>query len=129
MEPHGSTSSGINWNDGSILYSTIIQTLSEATAIFANLYCKGIAKYRLLTDFFDHPVTNLENYGCLLRESFVPGAGCSLPCHRFLDKSSAARNARSVFGWLKYHLKTIEYVKCTEDYTRHTAAFNSGIQK
>jgi hypothetical protein len=129
MERHGTTSSGINWDDGSIPYSTIIQTLSEATANFADLNSKGHAKCRLLTDLLDRPITNLYDFGCLSRESFVTGAGCSLPCHKFPDKSCAARNAPSLFGWLKYHLKTREYVKCTKDYTRHTAAFNSGIQK
>jgi len=43
MEAHGSTSSAINWDNGSIPYSTIIQTLSEATANFANLYSKAHA--------------------------------------------------------------------------------------
>jgi hypothetical protein len=129
MEPDGSTSSGINWNDGSILYSSIIHTLRKATANLANLYYKGIAKCRLLTDLLDRPITNLHDFGCHPRESFVPGAGCILPCHRFPNKSCAARNARSIFGWLNYHLKTSEYVKCTKDYTRHTAASNSGIQK
>ena len=128
MEPHGSISSGINWDDGSIPYSTIIQNLSEATANFANLYSKGNTKCRLLTDLLDRPITNLDDFGCPSRESFVPGAGCSLPCNKFPDKSCAARNAFS-FRWLKYHLKIREYVKCTKDYTRHTAAFNSGIQR
>jgi hypothetical protein len=127
MEPHGSTSSGINWNDGSALYSSLVRTLNEATANFANLYCKGIAKCRFLTDLFDCPITNLDDFGCPPRESFVPVVGCSLPCHRFPDKICAVRNARSLFGWLKHHLKT--NVKCTKDYTRHTEKFNSDIQK
>jgi len=108
MVLHGSTSSGINWDDGSIPYSTIIQTLSEATENFANLYSKGHAKCWLLTDLLDRPITNLDYFGCPSRESFVPGAGCSLPCYKFADKGCAARNARSLFGWLKYHFKTRE---------------------
>jgi len=128
MEAHGSISSGINYDDGAIPYSTIVQTLSEATANFANLFSKGVAKCRLLTDLLGRPITNLDDFGCPSRESYVPGAGCSMPCHKFPDKSCAMRNARSLFGWLKNHLKT-KYVKCTKDYTRHTAAFNSGIDK
>ena len=64
-------------DDGSIPYSTIIQTLSEATANFANLYSKGNAKCRLLTDLLHRPITNLDDFGCPSRESFVPG-GCRL---------------------------------------------------
>jgi len=105
-----------------------MQTVSEATANFAILYSKGNAKCRLLTDFLDRPTNNLDDFGCSSRERFVPGAGCSLPCHKFPVKSCAARNARYLFGWFKYHLKTREYVKCTKDYTSHTAAFNSGIK-
>jgi len=122
-------SSRIKLSTDLLTYSTIILTLSEATANFANLYSKGHAKCWLLTDLLDRPITNLDDFGCPSRKSFVPGAGCSLPCHKFPDKSCAARNARSLFGWLKYHLKTREYVKSTKDYTRHTATFNSGIQK
>jgi hypothetical protein len=127
MEPHASTSSGINTNDGSILYSSLIRTLSESTLQIYTV--KTLTKCRLLTDLLDRPIINLDDFGCPPSESFVPGAGCSLPCHRFPGKSCAVRNARSLFGWLKYHLKTREYVKCTKDYTRHTAEFNSGIQK
>jgi len=97
MEPHGSTSSGFNCY-GFIPYSTIIQTLSEATANFTNLYSKGPAKCRLITVYLDRPITNLDDFGCPSRESFVPGAGCSLPCHKFPDKSCAVRNARSLSG-------------------------------
>jgi hypothetical protein len=64
MEIHGSNCSGINWDDSSILYSTIIQTPSEATADFANLYCKSNVKCRLRTDLLDNPITNLDDFGC-----------------------------------------------------------------
>ena len=31
--------------------------------------------------------------------------GFSPPCHKFPDKSCAARNALSLYGWLKHHIK------------------------
>ena len=63
MEPNGSISSGIYWDDGSIPYSTIVQTLNEATANFANLYFKCHANCRLLTDLLGRPITNLDDFG------------------------------------------------------------------
>ena len=45
--------------------------------------------------------------------------GCSLPCHKFPDKSCAARNALSLYGWLKYYIQHKEYVKCPKDNSRH----------
>jgi len=54
--------------------------------------------------------------------------GCSLPCHKFPDKSCSVRNAISLFGWLKHHIQDKEYVKCPKDDSRHTAIFNSGIE-
>ena len=127
LEPRSSTAFYFEWIQVDP-YSMIIQTLSEATAIFSNLYSKGHAKCWLLTYLLYRPITNLDDFGCPSRESFVPGARCSLPCHEFRDKSCAARNARSLFGWLKYRIKTRECGKCTKVYTRHTAAFNYGIQ-
>jgi len=53
------------WDDGSIPYSTIIQTLSEAAANFTNVYCKGNAKCRLLTNLLDRPITNVDDFDCL----------------------------------------------------------------
>jgi len=54
--------------------------------------------------------------------------GCSLPCHKYPDKSFAARNAHNLYGWLKHHLQDKEYVKCPKDNSRHTAIFNCGIE-
>jgi len=78
MEHHGSTSSAINWDDDSIPYSTIIQTLSEATENFTNQYTKGHAKCRLLTDLLDRPITNLDDLAAPhAKASYpVPAAAC-----------------------------------------------------
>jgi len=56
------------------------------------------------------------------------GTVCSMPCHRFPDKSCATRNAHALYEWLTLHLKEKAYVKCPKENTRHTAAFNSGIR-
>jgi hypothetical protein len=49
---------------GKYVQETLLyQTISESTANFANLYCKGNAKCRFLTDLFDRPITYLEEIG------------------------------------------------------------------
>jgi hypothetical protein len=95
MEPSALISLVITWDEGSISCSTKIQTLNEAMAKFANLYTKVNAKCWLLTEFLDRPITNLDDFGCPSRESFAPGAGCSLLCHKFPDNCCAACNERS----------------------------------
>jgi len=50
MDPHGSDQSGITWDVGIIAYSSLFQTLTEATATFAHLYTKGTAKSKFLAN-------------------------------------------------------------------------------
>jgi len=128
MDPHSSEQNGICWDDGGIAYSSLFQTLAEATANFAHLYAKGTAKCKFLSDILGRPVQNLDSFGCPLRKEFKITTGCSLPCHKYPDKSCAARNAYNLYGWLKHHLQDKEYVKCPKDNTRHTVIFNPGIE-
>jgi len=126
--PHSSGDNGICWDDGSIAYSSLSQTLAEATANFAHLYAKGNAKCKFLSDILGQTVQNLDSFGCPPRKEFKMTTGCSLPCHKFPDNSCAARNTHNLYGWMKHHLQEKEYVKCPKDNTRHTAIFNSGIE-
>jgi len=128
MNPHGSDQSGISWDDGIIAYSSLFQTLTEATANFAHLYAKGTAKCQFLTSLLGRTVQNLDTFGCHSRKSFRMTTGSSLPCHKFPNKSCAARNALSLHGWLKHHIQDKEYVKCPKENSRHTAIFNSGVE-
>jgi hypothetical protein len=129
MSAHSSEDSGISWDDGIIAYSALFQTLTEATTNFAHRYAKGTAKCTLLSNLLGRSVENLDSFGCPSRKSFRMNTGCSLPCHKFPDKSSAARNALNLYGWLKHHIQDKEYVKCPKDNSRHTAIFNSGIEQ
>jgi len=128
MNPHSSPTSGLSWEDGLIPYSSLFQALTEATTNYAHLYAKGDDKCKLLTDMLGRPVQNLDSFGCPSRKEFRMTTGCSLPCHKFPDKSCDVRNAISLFGWLKHHIQDKEYVKCPKDDSRHTAIFNSGIE-
>jgi hypothetical protein len=128
MNAHSSEGSGISWDDGIIAYSLIFQTLAEATTNFAHLYAKGTAKCPFLSNLLGRSVQNLDLFGCPPRKSFRMTTGCSLPCHKFPDKSCAGRNALNLYGWLKHHIQDKEYVKCPKDYSRHTDIFNSGIE-
>jgi len=127
-ESHSSPTSGLCWEVGLIPYSSLFQALTEATTYYAHLYAKGDDKCKFLSDILGRPVQNLDLFGCPLRKEFRMTTGCSLPCHKFPDKSCAVRNAISLFGWLKHYIQDKEYVKCPKDDSRHTAIFNSGIE-
>ena len=128
MDARSSESNGLSWDDGFISYSQLTQILAEATSNFAHLYAKGTDKCDFLTTLLGRPVQNLDSFGCPERKSFRMTTSCSLPCHKFPDKSCATRNALSLFGWLKHHIQDKEYVKCPKDNSRHTAIFNSGVE-
>jgi hypothetical protein len=127
MNPHSSPTSGLGWDDGIIPYSSLFQTFAEATANFAHLYSKGDAKFKYLSAILGRSVQNLDSFGCPDRSEFRMTKGCSIPCHKFPDKSCAFRNASNLYGWLKHHIQEKENVKCPKDDTRHTAVFNSGV--
>jgi hypothetical protein len=128
MEPQGDEANGLNWSDGIVDYAKLFQTVSEATANFAHLYAKGTTKTRFLSSLLGRAVLNPDTLGCPERKSFRMGTVCSMPCHRFPDKSFATRNGYALYEWLTLHLKEKAYVKCPKDNSRHTAAFNSGIR-
>jgi hypothetical protein len=128
MNPNSSESSCLSWEDGVILYSSLFQTLTEATANFAHLYSKGDAKYAYLSGLLGRNVQNLDSFGCPPRKKFRMAASCSMPCHYFPDKSCSLRNATNFYGWLKHYIQDKEYVNCPKDNTRHTAVFNSGVE-
>jgi len=56
LPPHSSEQNGIFWDDGSIAYSSLFQTLVGATANFAHLYAKGTDKCKFLSDILGRPV-------------------------------------------------------------------------
>jgi hypothetical protein len=105
MVKRSSESSGLSWDDGNISFSSLPQILMEATSIFAHLYAKGTDKCTFLTAMLGRPVQNLDSFGCPYRASFRMTTGCSLPCHKFPDKSCATRNAQNLFGWLMHHIQ------------------------
>ena len=96
VDPHRYDQSGISWHDGIIAYLSLFQTLTEATANFAHIYAKGTAKCKFVANLLDSTVQNLDTFGCSSRKSFRMTTGCSLSCHKFPDKSCAARNAFSL---------------------------------
>jgi hypothetical protein len=59
MNPHSSPTSGLSWDVGVIPYSSLFQTLAEATANFAHLYSKDDAKCKYLSAILGRPVQNL----------------------------------------------------------------------
>jgi hypothetical protein len=128
MDTRSSESSGLSWDDGYISFSSLTQILMEATSNFANLYAKGTDKCNLLTGMLGRAVQNLDSFGCPDRTSFRMTTGCSLPCHKFPDKSCATRNALNLFEWLMHHIQNKKYVKCPKDKSRHTAVFNSAVE-
>jgi hypothetical protein len=87
MNPRSSESFGLSWEDGQISYSRLTQILLEATSIFAHLYAKGNDRCDFHTAMIGRPVQNLDSFGCPDRKSFRMTTGCSLPCHKFPDKS------------------------------------------
>jgi hypothetical protein len=129
MNDHISKHNGLSWMDGNISYSLIHQTLTEATANFAHVYAKGDDKCTYLSGLLGRAVLNLDTFGCPERSEFRMETGCSMPCHRYPDKSCATRNAQSLYKWLIHHLQAKEYVKCPKDGSRHTAVFNSGVNQ
>jgi hypothetical protein len=78
---HSAEYSGINWEYGIIAYSSLFQTLTEATTNFAYLYAKGTVKGKFLSNLLGRSVQNLDSFGCPSRKSFRMTTGCRLPCH------------------------------------------------
>jgi hypothetical protein len=70
MNPHASPTSGLTWDDGVIPYSSLVQTLQEATTNFPLLYSKGDAKCRNLSTLLGRSVQNLDLFGCPERSEF-----------------------------------------------------------
>jgi hypothetical protein len=105
MNPHASPTSGLTWNDGVIPYSSLVQTLQEATANIPNLHSKGDAKCRNLSTLLGRSVQNLDSFGCAERSEFKMAKGCIMTCHKFPDKSCALRNASNLYGWLMHHIQ------------------------
>jgi len=128
MDEHGYEANDLNWNNSIIQYAKLYRTVNEAAANFAHLYAKGTAKTRFLSGLLRRAVFNLDAFACPERKSFRMGTVCSMPCHRFSDKSCATRNAHALYEWLTFRLKGKSFVKCPKDNSRHTAAFNSGIR-
>jgi hypothetical protein len=127
MNPHSSERSGLTWDGEIIPYSSLFPTLTGATANFADLYSKGNAKCKYLSAILGRFVQNLNSFGCPDRSEFRMAKGCSMPYHKFPDKSCALRNAINLYGWLKHHIQD-KYVKCPKDDTGHTTVFNSGLE-
>jgi hypothetical protein len=97
-------------------------------ANFAHLNSKGDAKCNNLSAILGRSVQNLDSFGCPERSEFRMSKGCSMPFHKFPNKSCAFRNAINLYGCLKHHIEVKEYVKCSKNNTRHTAVFNSGVE-
>jgi hypothetical protein len=96
MKPHASPKSGLTWDDGFIPYSSLVQTLQEATANFPHLYSKGDAKCRNLSTILGRSVQNLDSFGCPERSEFKMAKGCSMLCHKYPDKSCALLNGSNL---------------------------------
>jgi hypothetical protein len=116
----------LSWVDGIIAFSSLFQSLTEATANFAHLYGNGTAKCKFLSNLLGRVFKNFGAFGCPSRKSFRMTTGRSLPCHKLPDKSCSASNALSLYGWLK-HRNQHKYVKYTKDNSCHTI-FNSGVE-
>jgi len=78
---------------GVFAYGSLLQVVAEATANFSNLFAKGADKCKLLSEMLGRCVQNLDSFGCPERKEFKMTTGCSLLCHKYPDKSCAARNA------------------------------------
>jgi hypothetical protein len=127
MEPHGSESNGLSWDDGHIPYYTLHATVDEAVAGYPHLYCFGHEKCTFINELLGRPVHNLEDLKCPPSTHLKPRYTCHIPCHKFPNVSCATKNAYSLYNWLTYHFQKRSYVRCPKDITRHTAMFVSGV--
>ena len=64
MYPHGSEENGLNWDYGIVPYNLLESALSETVARYAHLYSFGATKCQFLSDLFDRPDLNFEDFGC-----------------------------------------------------------------
>jgi hypothetical protein len=87
MDPHPFPTLGLGWNDRIIPYSLLFETLAKATADFAHIYSKGNDKCKNLSAILRRSVQNLDSFGCPERSVFRMTKGCSMPSHKFPDKS------------------------------------------
>jgi hypothetical protein len=126
MNPHSSERSGLTWDEEIISYSSLFQTLTEATYNFVHLYPKGHAKCAYLFGLLGRTVQSLDSLAALHLNNLELLQ--VVECHAmFPDKSCSLRNAINLYGWLKPHIQDKEFVKCIND-TRHTAVLNSGVE-
>jgi hypothetical protein len=117
---HASSTSGLAW-DEFIRYSSLVQTLTEATANLVHLYSKGDVKCKNLSTIIGLSFRNLDLFECPDRSEFRMAQVCSLLCHKYRDKSYTLRNASNLYGWLMHYIPDNGYIKCPKDDTRHTA--------
>jgi hypothetical protein len=129
MDPHGSKESGLNWSDGQIPYERLPKVRSEVVAPYDHLYARGYEKCELLHDILQRPIHNYEDLQCTDPKELKSNVHCYLSCHAFTDMQCEARNAYAQHCWLKYHLQSKSYIKCPNNFGRHTAQFASGVPK
>jgi hypothetical protein len=126
MAPHGSPETGVNWDDGHVPYGQLSTVLSEAVAGYAHLYAYGETKCAFLSDLINRTFLNLEYFKCPSAENLKPPKyQCGFPCHRFPSVRCTTRGAQCLYEWLMHHFKTMSYVKCPPDFSRHSAQFIS----
>jgi hypothetical protein len=127
MEPHGSETYALSWNDGHIPYYTLHTFVDEAVTGYPHLCCYGLEKCNFINKLLGRSVHNLEDLKCPSPTHLKHRCTCNIRSRKFPKVSCGTKNAYSVYIWLTYHFRKRSYVRCPKVITRHTAMFVSGV--
>ena len=123
MADHGSSENGLNWSDKHIEYKELHTVITEALAVFAQLYDYGVFIYTFRAGLTGRPIHILEDLNCPAPASFIHRHWCRLPCHKFPRFACATKTAYTLYDWLMYYLQKKDFVQCSTDMTRNTVEF------
>ena len=99
---------GIAWSSGKLDYDKLFAVFYDIKVMNAEVFAKGLEKYRLLTTFLGQTVENLDDYGCPKIQDLVKTDNlwtCSSYPFRHKTRLHCAERKAKVYGeWVMQHL-------------------------
>ena len=99
---------GIAWSSGKLDYEKLFAVFYDIKLLNAEVFAKGLEKYRLLTNLLGQNVENLDDYGCPKIQDLVKRDSlwnCSSYPFRHKTRLHCAERKAKVHGdWAMQHL-------------------------
>ena len=98
---------GIAWSSGKLEYEKLLAAFQDIKVMNAEVFAKGLKKFRLLTRLIGQNVENLEDYGCPKNQDLVKTDNswiCSSYPFQHKTKLRCAERKATVYGeWAIQH--------------------------